>query len=910
MVRQAHHERLVGDARMRRGLPRSVEWLLRVGLPADLREPIAGDLEEAYRRRVAREGVARATFDVWWQAFRVAVTFRWERAARGRPLPPIADEIPRRLTLVESLMQDVAYGLRLLRRQPGFTAVTVLMLALGIGANTAILGVVDAVLWRPLPYPHAERIMAVAEQRPREGRLYGPVAPADYFDWRRDARSFAVLAAYDETAVNLTGVGEPERLRGLSVSPGFLAALGLSAALGRDFRAEEETFGRHRVVLVTDALWRRRFGADPALVGRSITFDGNPYEVVGILPQAFWWRTQPDVLVPLALTDYDRALRAAHFLDIVGRLRSDASEDEARGELDVIGARLSAAFPTENRFHGPSVRPLRDALVGDVRVALLVLVAAVGFVLLIACANVATLLLARASSRHKELAVRRAVGATRGRIVQQMLTESLVVSAIGGAAGMLVAAWSLSALRAVLPAQFAGLPGIAEAAIDQRVLLTALGVTGATGFLFGVIPAVVASDPRVGAALGEESRGGSGSARASRLRSALVVSELALSLVLLAGAVLLIVSFNNLTDVQPGFRPERVMTVSLTLPGSRYSQHARIVAFYDGVFERLRAMPQIEHVAVTTSPPFSGLDPRLNLEFENRTVESSLPVRAHPRLASPDYFATMGIRLVRGRAFTDFDDASAPNVAIINEAAARRYWQGENPIGSRISLGASDDWREVIGVVGDIKHQGLDVDAEPEVFMPHRQTFTALGAGLARGMTLVLRTSADAGAVAHVVRAAVNGVDPQQPLGAIRSMEGLIAESIAPRRLNLLLISAFACIALVLTASGLYGVMAYLVAQRTREIGVRIALGATPRQVVGLVLRQAGGLTVLGIAIGVGGSLMLTQAMTSMLFGVSAANPAIYVGVSLLLAVVALLAAAVPSSRATRVDPIAALRQG
>jgi putative ABC transport system permease protein len=494
--------------------------------------------------------------------------------------------------------------------------------------------------------------------------------------------------------------------------------------------------------------------------------------------------------------------------------------------------------------------------------------------------------------------------------VQQLLIESLVVSFAGGAAGLLLAAWSLAVFRTILPAQFAGLPGIETVAIDTRVLLSTLVISAFTGLVFGTVPALVASEQRVGITLTEESRAAGGGARTHRLRAALVVGELALSLILLAGAALLIISFGKLTDVMPGFRPQQLVTVRLTLPGSRYGDHARVLAFYDRVFERLRGTPGIERVAVTTAPPFSGPDDsRLDLEIERRTAESPLPVRAHPRLVSPEYFATMGIPLVRGRVFTDRDDRSAPEVAIVNEAAVRQHWAGQDPIGQRISLGNPASWREIVGVVGDIKHQGLDTETQPEVFMPHRQTFVALGTGLARGMTLVVRTAGAPAAAGPAVRTAVAEVDGQQPLGEIRTMEALIADSVAPRRLNFLLVSAFAFVALVLTAAGLYGVMSYLVAQRTREIGVRVALGATPQQVVGLVMRQAVAMTFAGIAIGVAGAMMLTRSMTSMLFGISASNPAIYGGVSLLLAAVAFAAVAIPSSRATRVDPLIALRQ-
>jgi putative ABC transport system permease protein len=812
----------------------------------------------------------------------------------------------------DALRQDVGFGFRMLRRQPGFATVAILALALGIGANTAIFSVVDAVLWRPLPYPAADRVMAIAEQRPRESRWFGPVSPADYFDWRRDNQSFSSIAAVTVVpgsgAYNLTGAGEPERVKPLEVSPAFLGVIGVMPAIGRDFRPEEETVGRNRVVLLSDGLWRRRFGGDPAVVGRAISFDGNVYEIVGVLPAHFWWPSRPDVVVPLALSDHDRGLRAAHFLDVVGRLRDGISPERAREDLRLIGARLSQAYPAENANHAPNLRPLRDAFVGDVRPALLVLLGAVVFVMFIACANVATLLLARAASRQKELSVRRAVGATRSRVVQQMLTESMVVSFAGGASGLLVAAWGLAAFRTIVPAQFAGLPGIAGVGIDGRVLAAAFGWSAITGMIFGMVPALVASDSRIGTALTEETRGSSGSLRAGRFRAALVVAELALSLVLLAGAALLIVSFRNLANVSPGFQPDQLVITRVTLPGARYGQHARTVAFFDALYERLRGAPGVHRVGATTSLPFDGPDSRLNLIIEHRTTQFPFPVRLHPRLVSTDYFQTMGIPLVRGRAFTEHDTEGSGNVIVINEAAARRYWPNENPIGRRISLGASADWREIVGIVGDTRHEGLDAETDPAGYLPQHQVFLSLGTGFERTMTVVARTSGDAASVTSVLRTAVASIDPQVPIGLVRPMDDLIGDSIAPRRLNFVLVSAFAFVALVLTAAGLYGVMAYVVAQRTREIGVRMALGATRRQVLAMMFRQAGTMTGIGIALGVAGALLLTRSMRSLLFGVSAADPMVYVGVSALLAAVAVVAVAVPSSRATRIDPLLALR--
>jgi putative ABC transport system permease protein len=896
-------------------LPRGIERLLAWTVPLDQQEPMAGDLLEdhAFRLRERRFAASpRAWAATWWCAVQLAASFTWERLRRDRTLPPIADESPRRTPFWDALAHDAAFGVRVLRRQPGFASAAVALLALGIGATTAMFTVVDAVLWRPLPYPHANRIVSLAEQRPRESRWFGPIAPADFFDWRRDSHSFAAMAAYlvpPSGAYSLTGVGEPERVVALQVSPAFLTVLGITPALGRDFRSDEETVGRHRVALVSNGLWQQRFGADPAIVGRTVALDSHAFEIVGVLPARFWWPTRPDVLVPLALDDHDRTLRGAHFLQAAARLTDGTSIDRAREEFLAISAHLSQEYPALNAGHAANLRTLRDAFVGDVRPALLMLLGAVVFVLLIACASIAVLLLARATGRRKELSVRCAVGASRPRIVQQLMTESLIIAVTGGAAGLVVAVAALALVRGMLPAQFSGLPGITAAGLDARVLAVTLGFSIATGLVFGIAPALASSDSRMVVGLGEEARGSSGGVRARQWRSTLVIVELALSLVLLAGSALLLVSFNRLINVPLGFQPAELVVSGIALPGARYGEHARTVAFFDALFERLRAAPAVQRVAATTSLPLDGLDSRLDLVIEHRAPlpEGGL-ARAHVRLVSTDYFATLGIPLVRGRFFTERDNESSANVAIINGAAARRYWPGEDPVGHRISLGTDDDWREIVGVVGDTHHEGLDADADPATYLPQHQLFVNLGAGFERTVTVVIRSSNAAAVNTSMVRSAVSSVDPQLAVGVVRTMQEVIGDSIAPRRLNFVLVSAFAVVALVLACAGLYGVMSYSVAQRTREIGVRIALGASRRQVLGMIVAQAGWMTMAGIGAGVAGALALTRSMSSLLFEVSAADPLIYAAASALLAAVALVAAAVPASRATRIDPLAALR--
>ena len=830
---------------MSRRLPRGVERLLALVVPRDVVESVAGDLEETYA--AGGRGRLRAAA-VWWQAARIGLSFAWEGALRERRLPPIADEAPARLALLDSVRQDVVFAFRQLRRQPGFAVVAVLALALGIGASTAIFSLVDAVLWRPLPFADAGSIVSVAEQRPREGRLHGPVSPADFADWRRAATSFAGMAAYRDAALNLSGEGEPQRVRATRVTADFLRVLGLAPALGRDFGPEAATGDRGREVLLSDGLFRRAFGADPSVVGRRVLIDGQPFDVVGVLPPAFWWPGDPELLAPLALSEHDWALRGAHFLAVVGRLRPGASFAQARGELAVIGRRLSAQYPDENADHAPELRPIRAALVGDTRTALLVLLGAVAFVLLIACANVATLLLARAGARRPELALRAAIGAGRGRIVRQFLIESLVLSAIGGAAGLVVGDWSLAGLRALLPSRFDALPGIGSVGLDGRMLAAAAAISFATGIVFGIVPALVASDRRIGAGLAGDARGGAGHAGSARFRAVLVVAELALSTALLIGAALLALSFRNVLDVAPGFRPEQLVTAEIALPYSRYGSHPQVTAFYRSLFDRLQSTPGVVRAAATSAVPFSGLDDCLDLHVDRRP-EPSEPARVHPRLVSAGYFAAMGIPLVRGRTFDAHDDGSVRPVVVINEAAVRRYWPGEDPLGQRLSLGEGGDWMTVVGVVGDVRNGGLDASVEPEAFIPLTQGFDQLGTALERGLTIVVRTKPGMASPGALLRSAVTAIDPQQPLGTVRPMERLVAESVAPQRLNSVLLGAFALAAIVLTAAGMYGVLACLVGQRTREIGVRMALGASRRQVASLVLGQAGVMMSSGIAI-------------------------------------------------------------
>jgi putative ABC transport system permease protein len=612
-------------------------------------------------------------------------------------------------------------------------------------------------------------------------------------------------------------------------------------------------------------------------------------------------------VVPLALGPNQRRLRVIHTFQVIARLRPDTSLDRARTGMAAIGDQLAERYPTENTGHAPYVLPIRQTLVGEARPALLILLGAVAVVLLIACVNVSTLLMARATARRGELAIRVAIGAGRGRLVRQLLTESVLLALIGGSTGVVLASWMVRAVPQILPARLFGLPGLDRVAVDARILVMALAATFATSALFGLLPAMAATRERASSALNDEGRSGMASTHVRRIRAVLVVAEMALSVVLLVAAGLLLVSFRHLLDVAPGFQTDNVLTMRVTLPGAKYGDAPRVTHFFEPLLDRIRSMPGVESAGAVTLLPFASGDSRSGFLIENRAAPSSIPVRAHPRLVTPDYLATMRIPLIRGRYLTERDGEGAPEVVVINETTARRFWPGEDPVGHRISFQFDRPrWLQIVGIVGDIKHQRLDVDANPEAYLPYLQSGNAADA---RGMTVVVRAHAGAATLGPLLRSAVRELDADQPVGAIREMESLVGESVAPQRLNMLLLSAFACVALALTAAGLYGVMAYLVAQRTHEIGVRMALGASRGNVLALMLRQVGSMTLAGIAIGVAGALALARSLTTMLFGVSASDPVVYVAVSVLLATVALLAVAIPSSRATRVDPLGALRR-
>ena len=790
------------------------------------------------------------------------------------------------------LVQDLRYGLRALAKSPGFAAVAVLTLALGIGANSAIFSVVNTLLLRPLPVKDPGRLVMVWDTQP--GALRAPASYPEYQDWKEHVGVFEELGAFFDTTLRLTGTQEPEQLPTVRLSAGLLPMLGVTPTLGRAFRPEEEKPGGEQVAMIGRALWKRRFGASASVLGTKITLDGEPFTVIGVVPPAFPFDGQRDLYIPLRL-DSERAPRGLHFIKVLGRLRSGPALTRARAELEGAAARLRSTGVTR---HGIEIVPLQEHLVGDTRPALLVLLGAVGFVLLISCTNVANLLLARAASRQKEIAIRLAVGASRARLIRQLLTESLILATLGGGLGLLLAWWGVDLLAAV----GTRLPRVEEIRIDGTVLGFTAGISLLTGFLFGLAPAVQASMADFHQTLKEGGRQSGPESGRHRLRSMLVVIEVALSLVLLLGAGLLIRSFARVLDTDKGFDPSRVLALDLSLPFSSYDEPREQAAFFKELLERVGEVRDVEAAAVVSHLPLSGNNTNSGLLIEGRTWPEGDAPLADNRLVSADYFRALRIPVIKGRGFTDGDNESSRPVAVINESLARRFFPNENPIGRRIDMQwKTHGWQEIVGVVGDIKHDGLDLPSLPTVYASYLQAPDS-------GMTLVVRTAGDPRRLIGAIRSQVYAVDRNQPVSTVRTMENVVAESVGPRRLSMSLLSGFAALALFLAAVGIYGVMSTSVAHRTHEIGIRMALGARKADVLRLVVGQGARLTLAGLGLGVATALPLTRALSGLLFGVSPADPLTFAGISLLLAVASLLACYLPARRAMKVEPMAALR--
>lgn len=809
------------------------------------------------------------------------------------------------LTFIESLWQDVRCGLRMLRKNAGFAVVAILTLALGIGANTAIFSVIHAVLLNPLPYDNPERIVLLLESNPSRGFPQFSVSPPNYTDWKKDATSFEQIASIDRGDFNYTGGLEPERLSGARVASSFFAVMGAPPAMGRTFLPDDDVVGKASVVVLSYGLWARHFGSDPQILGKSMTLDGQSYRVVGVMQNGFQFPRGVDLWLP---SEFDAdalspGARGAHYLRVMARLKPGVGMDKAQAEMVAISKRLELQYPRTNTGWTSRLLSLNEATVGNVRPALLILFGAVGFLLLIACANVANLLLAQATARQKEIAIRFSLGASRLRIARQLLTESILLSGIATGLGLLLAEWAVRALRTLPPSN---LPRAASIGLDLPVLGFAAGVAVLTGLLFGFAPALEITRSAPAETLKEGGR--TSSVGGHGVRNALVVLETTLALVLLVGSGLLLKSFLRLQTVDPGFQYKNVVTADVSLPRSKYSTDAQKMQFFDQLLQRIQSVQGVGEVAAASGNPMKGSN--LSFAFATKNLQALSPAdqpSAGYYVISANYFHTLGIPLLVGRYFTREDSVGSLRVAIISQSVAQRFFHGRNPIGQTIAIGVGAPrpggplWREIVGVVGDVKDDGLGEAATMTVYEPATQMGWS-------DMNLFVRADGDVSQIAATVRSQVAAVDKDQPVGDFSTGEQLLAEAVAQPQLRTMLLSLFAGLALVLASLGIYGVMSNTVAQRTHEIGVRMALGAGQDNVLRLVLSNGMRLTLLGIALGSAGAFALTRLIKGFLFHVTPTDPATFVEVALFLFLVALLASYIPARRATRVDPVVALR--
>jgi predicted permease len=810
----------------------------------------------------------------------------------------------RGLPMLELFVQDLRYALRTLRKNPGFAAIAVLTLALGIGANTAIFSIVNAVLLRPLPFPQANRIVAVYQTLERNGVHRNGVSYPNFADWQQQSHSFEQMGAFHESDVTLTGVGDPEIIPGAVVTSGLLSALSVRPVAGRLLMPDDDQPGAGAVVVLSERLWRRRFGAAADLVGKTITLDKQVFTVAGILPADFQFPFQnppADLWIPVQQDTQLKNLiphRGGHYLSSIARLKPGVTLREAETELVGINASLTKQYPRENGGWGIRIAPLQHELVGDVQLGLLVLLSAVALVLLIACANVANLLLARATSRSRELAVRAALGAGRKRIVRQLLTESLLLGGIGGALGAASAWWAVRGLVQLLPDD---LPRIHAIQVDGWVLGFTLLLSVLVSLVFGLAPAMQATSVNLVNGLKEGARGNSdGSGR--RLRGVLIISEVALAVVLLTGAGLLVHSFLALQNVSPGFRVNGILTASVALPQSQYTKPEEWARYSDQGLARIKTIPGVTSAAVVMGLPMSGDRVNLAFEIDGRPQAPEDRVSANFASVSREYFQLFGIPLLRGRVFDDRDTAPSQKIAVVSEAFVHRYFPNEEAVGKHLSFGFPERAsREIVGVVGDVRQVSLDAAAEPEMYVPFEQSPVW-------GMNFVVRTAGDPAALASAVRERIQEADKDLPVVDVQPMTVYLRESMAQPRFRTLLLGLFGVVALVLAAVGIYGVISYSVAQRTQEIGLRMALGADPAQVLRLVVGQGMKLVLVGLAAGVAGAFGLTRLFSSLLFGITAGDPLTYFGTAFVLIVVSLLACYIPARRAMSVDPLVALR--
>jgi predicted permease len=810
----------------------------------------------------------------------------------------------RGITWMDDVSRDVRFALRTLRKSPAFALVAVLCLALGIGANAAIFSVVDAVLLSPLPYSRPERLVRLYETQPGRGPSWrGSVSWENYRDWVEQVKGLSGIAAYTQQSKNLSGAEGAERLRAIAVTANLFDVLGAHPRLGRGFQAGEDRPGAAPVVVVSEGLWQRRFGANPSLVGQTLTLDGQPHTVVGVMPDKarFPAGSQTDLFVPF-IRDADGVdRRGYHFLSIVGRLRDGVTLEAANTELRQVARRIEEAWPVAQTGRSAEAVALTETVVGQARPALLILLGAVGLVLLIACANVANLLLARAATRRQEVAIRLALGASRARIIRQMLVESLLLSIAGAGLGLLLAWWGLNGLETLVQR---ALPLSDGVPLQGRILGFLLLVATASAVLFGLVPALQATRGDLRAGLTDAGARASASGSHHRFRSGLVVAEIALSLILLVGAGLLIRSFYTLLNTEPGLDERSVLTAHLPVPAGKYKPEEVGPRLYEPVLERARGLPGVKSVGLISMLPIQSAWTNGSYAVDGEPPpEPGKEPMAEYRFTSPDLFRSLGIPLLAGRDFADADGRQGEVSVIINQTLAQRHFKDQNPVGRRLVL--NNEPATIIGVVGDVRQAGLDQQPLAEIHMPYNHPKFG---GWIQDTTLVLKTSVTPASVTSALRDAVRSVDTDQPIYEVLTMEEVISRSVAGRRLNLLLLGTFAVIALVLATAGLYGVISYLVAQRTREIGIRVALGARTRDVVWLVMRQGAVLAATGIGVGLVGALGLSRLVESLIYGVSARDPLTFTALAAFLGCVALLATWLPARRAARVDPVIAIK--
>jgi putative ABC transport system permease protein len=800
---------------------------------------------------------------------------------------------------MRTLFADLRYGLRLLRQAPAFTAIAICALALGIGANTAIFSTLDSVVLRALPYHDPDRVVMVFEDSSSIGYPHNTPAPANYFDWRAQNHVFTDMAAVRYRGMSITGDGNAEQLKGQAVTPNFFSVLGVSPLVGRTMTEDEDSSGA-QVVVISYGLWQRRFSGDPSRLNQPVLLNGARYTIIGVMPRDFVFRDRErDFWIPMHFTAAERAARSSHFLSVVARLKPDATLDRARQEMASIAKRLEQQYPDDNYRVGSVVIPMKEDLLGNSRLELLVLMAAAGCVLLIACANLASLLLARAVGRKKELAVRAALGAGRGRLVRQMVTEATMLALAGGALGLLFAEAGMIVLARLVPS---GLPTTATPALDGTLLLFTLGLSLVTGLIFSVIPAIQAARASVNDALKQGGRSGADT-RGRNTRDALVIVEVAAALVLLTGAGLMIQTMAKLRAIDLGFRSGHMLTLRTPL-GPKAKDVVKSKDYLDRVQAQVGALPGVESAAFASTLPFQSIGNTRGFRIDGGQIDQNYSPDALFRVGSVNYLQTLGVKLLEGRLFIEADRNESAPVLIVNETLAHHYWPKGGAIGHHVSFGPEHTPRTIVGVVADVHERGYELAMKPGVYVP----ITALDFDWGPD-TLVVRTKAEPTALTADVRRIIASIDPNQPISELRTMDEIVDLNVADRQQQMTLLGSFAALALILASIGLYGVLSYAVTQRSREIGLRMALGASANSVIRMIVARGLALTGIGLAIGLIAAFLATRAMKNLLYGVAATDPVTFGGVATLLAVIALIACWAPARRASRVDPIVVLRE-